>query len=413
MAKVQAQETSEAELAVFKKKVEKLSRYKGKGTEMISQYVPPNTDRGSVMGTLTEEISQSSNIKSPQTRKNVQGALRKIINFLKQIDFRIPKTGLVVFAGNVSEVDGRTDIRLFTVKPPAELKTKLYWCDSEFHLAPLKEMIKPKEVYGLVTIDKSESVIALISGKKYEIVGHFTSGVAGKTRAGGQSAKRFEHLREEAAQDFYKRISEKVNQTFLPYADKLAGVIIAGPGMTKNYFLDKGEIDHRIRKKILGQIDTSYTDESGVREALQKSGELLKDTDMMREKELVNNFFGEVARGALATYGEKEIEEALDAGKASEVLISEDLEWVVFKVKCGSCGGEKIIKRKEPPFELGNDVCGCGSKYEVLEEIDYTDYLLEKAQGTGANARLVSTDTPEGEQFLKAFGGIGVMLRYK
>ncbi len=407
------QEVSEAEVAVFKKKVEKLSKYKGRGTELISQYIPPNTDRGSVMGTLTEEISQSSNIKSPQTRKNVQGALRKIINFLKQIDFRIPKTGLVVFAGNVSEAEGRTDIRLFTVRPPAELKTKLYWCDSEFHLAPLKEMIKPREVYGLVTIDKNESVIATISGKKYEIAGHFSSGVAGKTRAGGQSAKRFEHLREEATQEFFKRISEKVDQIFLPYGDKLAGVIVAGPGMTKNYFLEKGEIDHRIKSKIIGQIDTSYTDESGVREALQKSGELLKDTDIMREKELVSNFFGEAAKGALATYGEKEIEEALDLGKVSEVLISEDLEWVVFKVKCTSCGKEKIIKKKAPPFELAKADCECGSKYEVLEEIDYTDYLLEKAQSTGADVRLVSTDTPEGEQFFKAFGGIGAMLRYK
>ena len=63
-------------------KFNKLKKFRGKGTELISQYIPGNADRSSVMNALTEEISQSSNIKSPQTRKNVQGALRKIINFL-------------------------------------------------------------------------------------------------------------------------------------------------------------------------------------------------------------------------------------------------------------------------------------------------------------------------------------------
>src|SRR3989344_462113 len=110
-------ETTQSDEALFKKKVRKLEQYKGRGTELISGYIPGGTDRGLVMGQLNEEISQSTNIKSPQTRKNVQGALLKIINFLKQIDFKIPEKGIVVFAGNISESEGKTDIRLFAVHP--------------------------------------------------------------------------------------------------------------------------------------------------------------------------------------------------------------------------------------------------------------------------------------------------------
>src|SRR3989344_6242015 len=171
---------------VFRKKLKKLQKFRGRGTELISVYIPEGTDRGTVMGQLTEEISQSSNIKSPSTRKNVQGALRKIINFLKQIDFKIPKNGIVVFAGNISETEGRTDIRLFTIRPLQELKTKLYWCDSTFHLEPLKDMVKPSRVDALLTIDKNEATIATLIGKRYEIIGHFNSGYSGKQRAGGQ-----------------------------------------------------------------------------------------------------------------------------------------------------------------------------------------------------------------------------------
>ena len=232
-------ESSQSEEVIFKKKIRKLAQYKGRGTELISVYIPEATDRSSVMSQLTEEISQSSNIKSPQTRKNVQGALRKIINFLKQIDFKITKNGLVVFAGNISETEGRTDIRLFTIKPVKELRTKLYWCDSEFHLEPLQQMAKPTGVYGLITIDKNEATIATLIGKRYEILGHFTSGVPGKHRAGGQSSVRFARLREEAEQEFYKRISEKVNNGFLHFEDSLNGLIVGGPGMTKQFFLEK------------------------------------------------------------------------------------------------------------------------------------------------------------------------------
>ena len=60
--------------------------------------------------------------------------------------------------------------------------------------------------------------------------------------------------------------------------------------MTKTFFLDKGLIDHRLKGKILGSLDTSYTDESGIRELVQKSQEILKETDLMKEKALMEKF---------------------------------------------------------------------------------------------------------------------------
>ncbi|MFH1224560.1 MAG: peptide chain release factor aRF-1 [Candidatus Diapherotrites archaeon] len=409
------EEVSAAELAVFRKKLAKLEKHKGRGTELISQYIPEDADRGNVMGQLSTEVSQSGNIKSPSTRKNVQGALRKIIGFLKQIDFKIPPRGLVVFAGNVSEQEGRGDIRLFTVRPVKNLKTKLYWCDDKFHLAPLKEMMLPSEAYALITIDKNEATIALLMGKKYEVIGHFTSQVAGKSRAGGQSAKRFEHLREEAAQEFYKKVSEKINTAFLPQGEKLKGIIVGGPGITKNYFLNRGLIDHRLRGKIIGQIDTSYTDESGIREIVQRSEELLKDTDMMKERVTINKFMEEVAKDNLATYGETQVMDALAVGKVSVLLLSEGIEWIVYKFSCNSCETtfEKIVKQPLN-YNPNSEKCGkCGHELELMEEVDYIDWMLEKARNINAELKVISTETPEGEQFLTTFGGIGAMLRYK
>jgi peptide chain release factor subunit 1 len=404
----------DAELAVFKKKLKQLASYKGRHTELITLYIPHGTDRSTVMNQLSEEINQSSNIKSPTTRKNVQGALRKIIVFLKKINFKLPKNGIVIFSGNISEVEGRSNIKILTVYPLKDLNTKLYWCDSEFHLDPLREMVVPNEFYALMTIDKNEATIAQLSGKKYEVIGHFTSTVPGKTRAGGQSSQRFERLREEAMQDFFKRVGEKFNGYFASNLEKVTGVIIGGPGMTKQYFIDKQAIHHELGKKVIGVVDTSYTDEGGIRELVQKSETLLKDTEMMREKVTLDNFLGEVAKDALATYGAKEVEKAMEDGKVKQLIISEEIPWIVIKKLCGHCEKEEFETFKNPgDYDEAKVSCSeCKSKVEVMEEVDYLDYMIEKANETGAEVRVVGTETAQGKNFLEGFGGVGAILRY-
>jgi len=405
----------EAEAAVFKKKLKMLEKIKGRHTELITQYIPPGTDRSTVMGTLAEEINQSSNIKSPQTRKNVQGALRKIIGLLKHINFKLPPNGLVVFAGNVSEHEGKTDIRLYTVIPLKVLKVKLYWCDSAFHIDYLKEMLTPNDYYALITIDKGEATIAQLSGKKYEILGYFTSSVPGKTRAGGQSSQRFERLREEAMQDFFKRMAEKFNKYFVPHVDRIKGVIVGGPGITKNWFIEKKAIHHELEKRIIGVMDTSYTDEGGIRELVQKSEELLKDTELMKERAILEKFLQEVSKNGLATYGQKEVEKVIEEGRASVLIISEDIPWMVLRKICEHCNNEEIEIIKDPnTFEEEKLKCSkCASKIEVTEEIDYLDYMIEKAKASGAQIKVISTETNEGKHFYEGFGGIAALIRYR
>ncbi len=416
MSKETLIEADSAEQAVFKKKLKELSGYKGRGTELISVYIPNGTDRSAVMNQLATEMGQSSNIKSPQTRKNVQSALKKISNYLKQINFQLPSTGLVVFAGNISPQEGRTDLRMFVVKPLKPLRTKLYWCDSSFHLDPLQEMMVPTEVYCFIAMDKREATIAFLVGKRYEIIGHFTSNVAGKFRAGGQSSARFEHLREEAANDFYKSVSHKINAALEGKWEKLKGVIVGGPGQTKNEFLATEALDYRLREKILGTIDLSYTDESGIREIIQRSEELLKNTELMRERKVLEKFLGEVVKDGLAAYGAKDVEDALHVGKVSLLILSEGITWRIIKVKCVNCGEEQVFTLKDAKQEFDEATINCPkchSAVEEVEEVDYLDYLLEQARAMGTETVVISMDTSEGQQFYNSFGGVGAMLRYK
>lgn len=179
--------------------------------------------------------------------------------------------------------------------------------------------------------------------------------------------------------------------------------------------MGKGLIDYRLKEKIIGIIDISYTDESGIRELMQRSEEILHDTDLMRERTIVNKFLEEVVKGGLAAYGQKEVEEAMEIGKVSTLLLSEGIEWEVFKFECTHCNEtfEKIVK--EPlAYNSNSEKCPkCNSDTELLEEIDYIDWMIEKAHKISAEPRVISTETTEGEQFFKGFGGIGALLRYR
>ncbi len=409
----------DANIIILKKKIKAIKEYKGQGTQLISFYLPPDSDRSSATKQLTDEMSQSSNIKSAQTRKNVQAALKRIINYLKQIDFKLPSTGVVLFSGDVSTNPSKSDVILLVIVPPIKLTTKLYWCDSSFHIAPLEDMVQTDDVYGLVVLDKREATLAILRGKSKEILSRETSGVPGKTRAGGQSAHRFERVREKAAEEFFKRVGEKVNTAYLN-VDNFKGLIVGGPGLTKNEFLEIADLDHRIKDKVLGTVDTSYTDESGIKEILDKSEDFLKEVGIVQERKIVDKFFENLAKNSLAIYGYQDIIDGLNLGKVSTILISEGLDWTVLKFKCLNDKSRfiKVIKNKLEvslaisKYESGTSECD-NQKAELVEEVDLYDYFLDLAQSTNAKVELISTETLEGKQFLDTFGGLGAFLRYK
>jgi len=392
---------------IFKKKLREIKKYKGRHTELISLFVPNGTDRSTVMNQLTQEINQSSNIKSPTTRKNVQGALRKIIQYLKAVDFKIPETGIVLYSGNVSEVEGRSDIRLFYVVPPRGLNVKLYRCDSAFFTDPLVEMLEPDNVYGILAIDNKEATLAVLSGKKYNIISKQTSSVPGKIKAGGQSAHRYEQLRINAQNEFYARISERTNENLLPYLEKLKGIIIGGPGHSKIKLTERELIDYRLREKIIGYLDVTYTDESGIKEIIDSSTDLLRETELQKEQAIIKRFMEAAVRTNLATYGVNEVMQSLQEGRVDTILISEGFVWELKEFLCLDC--EHSFRSTDLAAVCSN----CGSKnVELFEVADPIEYFHELAKKTNTNVAIISRETPEGEQFFAGFGGLGAILRY-
>lgn len=65
--------------------LELLKDKQGFNTELISIYIPPNKSVSDVTNYLKNEVSQSQNIKSKSTRKNVLGSISSITGQLAKI----------------------------------------------------------------------------------------------------------------------------------------------------------------------------------------------------------------------------------------------------------------------------------------------------------------------------------------
>ncbi len=401
-----AEKTKSEKLYELRKWVKTLSKYAGSGTQLISVYIPAGSPVHEMSNKLREEMSQASNIKSKQTRTNVLGALERIINYIKMFR-QTPPNGIAVFAGNISDNPAKTDIQLFSLEPPEPLRIGTYRCDSRFYLEPLQNMMETKEAYGILVLDGRDATLAIVKGTEIKVVDKLHSMAHAKIRKGGQSAMRYQRLIEESIDKYYQRVSTAMDNHYL---GKVKGVIVGGPGPTKDFFLKAKHYNYQIN--VLGVVDTGYTDEYGVREVLEKSDKILAEQEAVKEKTLVDRFVKEVVSDGLATYGEKQVREAIVNKQAEKVLLSEGLEYVAATYKCPSCNAvERKITRDKAEERIPCPKCNAEMRLEIEKPL--LDDLEELARENDIEVEIISTDTTEGMQFFTGFGGIGALLRYK
>lgn len=384
-----------------------LETVRGRHTELISLYIPAGYNIQEIIAMLRSEYALTQNVKSRTTRHNVLDALEKVINHLRLFK-QTPTNGLIIFCGNVSEKEGQPDIRLWSVEPPQPLSQKIYWCDQTFVLDPLKEIMREKEVYGLIVLDTSGADIGFLKGKKILLEKHIDSLVPGKTSKGGWSAQRYARIREEAIKDHLKKTGEITNRIFNEEKD-LKGLIIGGPGSLKEKFDEGDFLDYRLKQKRLGIVDTSYTGMQGLQEIVKKGENLIQEASAVKERRLMEEFFGHLKKDdGLSIYGLEEVKKALNFGAIETLLISEEYDWVRLKLKC-QCGREM---EKDSRPDVIHKCPSCGAEMNIESEKELLDVLTEEAKNVGSSVEIISVDSREGEQF-KELGGIGAILRFK
>jgi len=401
----------------FKRQLEELQSKKGRGTELISLYIPQDKQISDVVAQLRDEHGQAANIKSKITKTNVQSALESLMSRLRYIP-KSPPSGVVLFTGAVDVGSNKTDLQSFTLEPPEPLISYKYHCDSAFYLETLEDMLTDKMTYGLLVLDRREATVGLLKGKRIEAMDHMTSNVPGKQRKGGQSAHRFQQLRLIAIHDFYKRIGDAASKVFLAVDHKhLEAVLIGGPSPTKEEFEDGEYFHHELQKKVLGLFDTSYTDESGLSELVDNASDALMNLDVIKEKKHMERFLKElVGDNGLAAYGEEEVRNNLQIGSVEVLLLSEDLRRERLNTKCTQCGDVSAVTVTRRPGDDKPELAPCkkcNGTTKVTDSIDVVNELSTLSDQMSTRIEFISTDFEEGAQLMNAFGGMAAILRYK
>ena len=152
----------------------------------------------------------------------------------------------------------------------------------------------------------------------------------------------------------------------------------------------------------------------GFNQAIELSKDALKNVKFVHEKKIIGNFFEEIAKDTgKYVFGLKDTIEALENGMVDLLIIWENIDFVRLtlkdnkdEIRIETVSGKKVQGQKFKPED--SDV-----EYEIIEKVSLSEWLLNNYKRYVSHLEIVTDKTSEGNQFVKGFGGIGGILRYK
>ncbi len=357
----------------------------------------------------------ASNIKSRVNRLSVLSAITSTQQRLKLYN-KVPPNGLVVYCGEIITSEGKERKINIDFEPFKPINTSLYLCDNKFHTEALSELLESDQKFGFIIMDGNGALFGTLSGNTRDIVHKFSVDLPKKHGRGGQSALRFARLREEKRHNYVRKVAELAVQNYITN-DKVnvAGIILAGSADFKNDLNQSDMFDNRLQSKVIKVVDVSYGGENGFNQAIELAAETLGNVKFIQEKKLIGRYFEEISQDSgRVCYGIEDTLKALELGAAEILIVYENLDVTRWVLK-SSDGSEVIFhltKAQESDREMFMDKQS-GQEMEVLEQGSFLEWLAEKYKDFGATLEFVSDRSSEGNQFVKGFGGIGAMLRYK
>jgi peptide chain release factor subunit 1 len=321
-----------------------------------------------------------------------------------------------VYCGEIITSEGKERKINIDFEPFKPINTSLYLCDNKFHTEALSELLESDQKFGFIIMDGNGALFGTLSGNTREVVQKFSVDLPKKHGRGGQSALRFARLREEKRHNYVRKVAELAVQNYITN-DKVnvAGLILAGSADFKNDLNQSDMFDQRLVAKVIKVVDVSYGGENGFNQAIELSSETLSNVKFIQEKKLINAYFDEISQDTgKVCYGIDDTLKALELGACETLIVFENLEITRWTVK-SSTGAEVILHTTKLQEQDRTNFMDkeTGQEMEVVEQMPFLEWLAEKYRDFGAQLEFVSDRSSEGNQFVKGFGGIGAILRYK
>ncbi|CAB9512002.1 Eukaryotic peptide chain release factor subunit 1 [Seminavis robusta] len=389
--KEQDEQDQQIEIFKVKKLIKNLQAARGNGTSMISLIIPPGDQISRVNKMLSDEYGTASNIKSRVNRLSVLSAITSTQQRLKLYN-RCPKNGLVIYCGTVITEDGKERKVNIDFEPFKPINTSLYLCDNKFHTENLNDL------------SWTTKLLALSSWMKHG--------------RGGQSALRFARLRLEKRHNYVRKVAELATQLFVPDGQKpnVQGIVLAGSADFKTELMRSDLFDPRLCKIVVKMIDVSYGGENGFNQAIEMSADALANVKLMKEKKLLQKYMDEISQdtGKYCFMVEDTLK-ALELGAVEDLIVWDNLDVNRYVLRNQSTSEETILhltKEQESQDSYFRDATS-GTELETVEKEPFVEWLANNYKNFGCNLEFVTDRSSEGTQFVKGFGGIGGILRWK
>jgi len=404
------------EIWKVKKLIKSLEKARGNGTSMISLIIPPGDQVARVSKMLADEYGTASNIKSRVNRLSVLGAITSVQHRLK-LYTKVPPNGLVVYCGTIVTDEGKEKKVNIDFEPFKPINTSLYLCDNKFHTEALTALLADDNRFGFIVMDGNGALFGTLQGNTRDVLHKFTVDLPKKHGRGGQSALRFARLRMEKRHNYVRKVAETAVQMFITN-DKpnISGLILAGSADFKTELSQSDMFDPRLQNKIIKLVDVSYGGENGFNQAIELAAESLANVKFIQEKKLINKYFDQISQDTgRYCFGVEDTLRALEMGAVETLICWENLDIQRYVLRNHATGEDKVLhltseQEKDKTHFTDKET---GVELELEDNMPFLEWLANNYKQFGATLEIITDRSQEGSQFVRGFGGVGGMLRYK
>lgn len=404
-----------------KKLVRSLEGSRGAGTSVITLLVPPKEQISRVTGMLTQELGACANIKSQSNRASVQSAITATMGRLKMFN-RVPENGMIIYCGTVLTEDDKERKVTIDLEPFKPVSRSLYMCDNKFHTEELHRMLESDEKFGFIIVDGNGAYYYTVAGSQKTKLSSFSVELPKKHGRGGQSKNRFARIRQERRHNYVRKVAEMATQHFITNdRPNVLGIVLAGSAEFKETLFQSDLFDPRLKAVVMKLCDVAHPGDMGLNQAIEMAGDTLTGVKFVHEKKLLTQYMDEIATDSqLFSFGINDTLKCVEMGAVQTLIVYEDLEVNRYVITPSDGGAPLVTCMTAAEWVKTGYVASKTTKdgegkelTQAVECENLVDWMAANYSKWGCVLELVSNKTAEGAQFVRGFGGVGGLLRYK
>jgi protein pelota len=219
-----------------------------------------------------------------------------------------------------------------------------------YQLERIDEAVQQRLLSILIfaSLDEDKATIALLRQSGIQFITEIESKRSGKM----YESKEYEH-------EYFGEIIATLKQ----YKKKESPLVVIGPGFTRENLIKYGKTkDSEIFETCISH-GTGQAGMNGIQEALKLGivEKITKENRVLLETQYIEQLFEEIKKDALATYGEIDVENALNRGAVERLLISD----ILIRTKIG----EQLLtlaRKTNSKFTIINTMHEAGKKFDSI-----------------------------------------------